>query len=71
MIRVAVEIRERTVCRRVRITAPSIARALQIAGDGLPGRRVRIVFPIAPEAFFSGDEPPAKAAPVPPELKAA
>ena len=53
---VTVEIREGAFTRQVRVTAPSIALALRIAGDGRPGHRVRLVFPIDPEAFFvSGD----------------
>ena len=52
MIRVAVEIREGALTHRTRVTAPSIERALKIAGGGKPGRRVRLVFPIKPEAFF-------------------
>jgi hypothetical protein len=36
----------------VRVTATSIERALEIAGEGKPGRRVRLVFPIDPEVFF-------------------
>jgi hypothetical protein len=52
MIRVTVEVREGTLTRRVRISAPSIERARRIAGDGMPGRRVRLIFPIDPEAFF-------------------
>ena len=56
MICVPVEIHEGAITRQMRVTAPSIARALRIAGDGKPGRRVRLVFPIDPEAFFvSGD----------------
>jgi len=55
MIRVSVEIREGALTYRARVTAPSIERALKIAGGGKPGRRVRLVFPIDPEAFF-GDE---------------
>jgi hypothetical protein len=31
---------------------PVIERALKIAGAGKPGRRMRLVFPIGPEAFF-------------------
>jgi hypothetical protein len=49
---VTIEVREGAVTRRVRITASSIERALKIAGDGTPGRSVRIVFPIDPEAYF-------------------
>jgi hypothetical protein len=52
MIRVTVEIREGALTYRVRVTAPSIERALEIVGEGKPGRRVRLVFPIDPEAFF-------------------
>jgi hypothetical protein len=57
MIRVAVGVREGTVTRRVRITAPSIERALEIAGAGKPGLKVRLLFPIDPEAFFVPTEP--------------
>jgi hypothetical protein len=56
MIRVTVEVREGAVSRRVRVTAPSIERALELAGSGQPGKRkVRVLFPIDPEAFFAGD----------------
>jgi hypothetical protein len=52
MICVSIEIRESTVTHRVQITAPSIEQALKVARGGKPGRRVRLVFPIDPEAFF-------------------
>lgn len=52
MIKVTVEVRDRATSRRVSITAPSIERALELAGDRLPGRSVRVVFPISPEEFF-------------------
>ena len=52
MIRVTIEMREGAVTRRVRISAPSIERALKIAGSGTPGRRVRLLFPIDTETFF-------------------
>jgi hypothetical protein len=52
MIRVSIEIRAGTVTQRVQITAPSIERALKVARGGKPGRRVRLLFPIDPEAFF-------------------
>jgi hypothetical protein len=55
MIRVSVEIREGVFTRRVRITASSIELALEIAGEGKPGRRVRLLFPIDPEAIFVPD----------------
>ena len=49
---VIVEVREGTVTRRVRIVAPSIERAMEMAGAGKPGRRAHLLFPIDPEAFF-------------------
>jgi hypothetical protein len=52
MICVTVEIREGALTRRVRITAPSIERALKIARDGKTSRRVRLVFPLDPDTFF-------------------
>ena len=52
MISVTVEIREGALTRRVQLTASSLERALKLAGEGKPGRRVCLVFPIDPEAFF-------------------
>jgi hypothetical protein len=52
MICVTIEIREGTLTHRVQISAPSIERALKVAGGGKPARRMRLVFPIDPEAFF-------------------
>jgi hypothetical protein len=52
MICVSVKIREGALTRRRWITAPCIERALRIAGAGKLGRRVGLVFPIDPEAFF-------------------
>ena len=52
MIRVIVKVREGAVTRRVRITAPSIERALGITSARMPGREVRLLFPVDPEAFF-------------------
>ncbi len=57
MICVTVEIREGALKHRARVTAPSIERALKIVGGGKPGRRVRLVFPIDPEAFFVSGGP--------------
>ena len=53
MVCVTVEIGEGALTRRVRITARSIERALKIARAGKSGRRMRLVFPIDPEAFFA------------------
>jgi hypothetical protein len=52
MIRVSVEICEGGFTQQARVTAPSIALALQMAAEGKPGRGVRLLFPIDPEAFF-------------------
>lgn len=57
MISVSVEIREDALTRRVRITAPSIKQALKMAGEGEPGRRVHVLFPIDPETFFFPENP--------------
>ena len=57
MLRVSVEVREGAVTSRVQITAPSIERALEIARAGKPGLKVRLLFPIDPEAFFVPTEP--------------
>ena len=47
MIHVAVEIREHALVRRVRVTAESIERALELCeGNG------RVVFPRSPEQVF-------------------
>jgi hypothetical protein len=62
MISVTVEIREDALTHRTRVTAPSIERALKIAGGGKPGRRVHLVFPIEPEAFFVTEVPGLKEA---------
>jgi hypothetical protein len=62
MIRVAVEIREGALTHRTRVTAPSIERALKIAGGGKPSRTVSLVVPIDPEAFFVTEVPGLKEA---------
>jgi hypothetical protein len=63
MIRVTVEIREGALTHRTWVTAPSIERALKIVGgEGKLGRRVRLVFPIEPKAFFVTEVPGRKEA---------
>ena len=62
MIRVTVEIREGALTHRTRVTAPSIERALKIAGGGKPSRKVSLVFPIEPEVFFVTEVPSRKEA---------
>lgn len=54
LICVTVKVRTSVTSWRTKITAPSITRALELAGDGKPGRRVRVVFPIDPEELFAG-----------------
>ena len=53
MVRVTVEVREGALTNRVRVTAASIERALEIVGKEKPSRRVRLLFPIDPEVFFA------------------
>jgi hypothetical protein len=62
MICIVVEIHEGALTHRTRVTAPSIERALKIAGGGKPDRRVRLIFPIEPEAFFVTEVPGRKEA---------
>jgi hypothetical protein len=52
MISVSVEIREGALIYRAQVTAPPVERALEIMGERKPGRRVRRLFPIDPNAFF-------------------
>jgi hypothetical protein len=54
---VTVEVRGGALTLRVQITAPSIERVLELAGDGKPGRRVRLHFPMDPEAYFVSEDP--------------
>ena len=53
MINVIVERRYGTASVRSRVTAPSIERAVQLAGEG-----ASIVFPIDPHAFFGATDAP-------------
>lgn len=69
MIRVTIEVRGKTVCRRIRVTAPSVERALEMAGADRPDRQARVVFPIEPEAFFAGNGAPEGVSPAPPGLE--
>jgi hypothetical protein len=57
MVRVTAEIGEGALTQRQQITAPSIEQALKMAGEGKPGRRVHLVFPIDTEAFFVPESP--------------
>ncbi len=53
MISVAVEITEGASTRLVRVSAPSVRRALFLAGEGRPGVEVRVLFPIDAKGFFA------------------
>jgi hypothetical protein len=55
MVTVSVNIREDAVSRQVRVTAESIRRALEVAGEGRPEVSVEVVLPIDPEAYFGAD----------------
>jgi hypothetical protein len=57
VVSVTVEIREGALPRQAQMSAPSIKHALKLASAGKPGRRVRLVFPIDPEAFFAAESP--------------
>jgi hypothetical protein len=57
MIKVSLEVTDGATTRRVRITAQSIARAIAMAGGEVPGRTVRVLFPIEPKEFFAGQAP--------------
>ncbi len=53
MVCVTVKIGEGASTHRGRIAVPSIERALKIVKAGKAGRRMRLVFPIDPEASFA------------------
>lgn len=59
LICVTVEVQAAATSWRTRIVALSIARALELAGDGKPGHRVCIVFPINAGEFFTESGPEA------------
>ncbi len=53
MITVTVEQKQGAATRQMKVSAPSIERALQISGSGKPDTDVRVVFPIDAEEFFA------------------
>ncbi len=65
MICVTVEVCEGAITRRAQFTTSSIEQALKLAGGGKPDRRVRLVFPIDPEAFFVPGDPAPTSTPPP------
>ncbi len=54
MITVSVEVRTGCSTRTVKVSAPSIRRALELAGSGSPGTEVGVLFPIDLDEFFAG-----------------
>jgi hypothetical protein len=52
MIKVSLEVREGAAPFRMKVHAESITRAVSTIERRHPGRTVRVVFPIDPEAFF-------------------
>ena len=55
MIKVYLEVREGATLSRVAVRADTISRAVSITQGSNPAREVRVVFPIDPEGFFTGD----------------
>lgn len=56
MVRVSIEVREGTDVFRVAVCAASISQAVSITKRCLPGREMRVIFPIDAEEFFAGRE---------------
>lgn len=57
MITVTVEQKQGATTRRMKVSAPSIERALKISGSGHPDIEVRVVFPIDAETFLAPTTP--------------
>jgi hypothetical protein len=55
MVKVSVEIRDRTARFRIGVQAQSIEQALSIVRARYPSSLARISFPIDPEGFFVED----------------
>ena len=53
MIRISLEVVSGATRSRVRITAESIERAVDLARARYPGSKVEVPFPIDPEVFFA------------------
>ena len=54
MITVSVEVRTGSSTRTVKVSAPSIRRALELARSRTRGMEARVLFPIDPDEFFAG-----------------
>lgn len=53
MITVTVEQKNGATTRQMKVSAPSIGRALEVSGSNHPDIEVRVVFPIDAETFFA------------------
>ena len=53
MVHVHLEVRTGSARFRVSARAPSIRRAVSLAGARYPGGEVRLVLPVQPETFFA------------------
>lgn len=67
---VTVQVQTVATSWRAKITAPSIARALELAEAERSGRRVSVVFPVDPEEFFAGTAPETNVAALEPAIAA-
>ncbi|MBA2691900.1 MAG: hypothetical protein H0U65_05325 [Rubrobacter sp.] len=56
MVTVTIEVKEKYTTRRLRCSAPTIERAIELSGGQ---EKARVVFPIEPEAFFTREITPA------------
>jgi hypothetical protein len=54
MITISVEIRTGCSTRTIKVNAPSVRRALELAAEGSPGAQAGVLFPIDPDEFFAG-----------------
>jgi len=71
MIRVTIEVKGRTVSRRMQVTAPSVEQALEMAGAGRPDKHVRVVSTLDRGLSFTRRNLPAAASPTPQALEIA
>lgn len=71
MIRVTIEVKGRTVSRRMQVTAPSVEQALEMAGAGRPDKRVRVVSTIGSGDFVARSNVSERVSPASPALEKA
>jgi hypothetical protein len=56
LIQVVIELRSGTASFQVSVRAHSIERAISLVWGSYPGAEARLVLPVEPESFFSGDD---------------